>query len=433
VTSPALLPNNRTPLERALEGVSAARFPLPTELVAAVWNPDTCPADLLPYLAWGLSVDLWDDNWHETTKREACRNALRLHRLKTTPAGIKAHVKVAGSEVLKIIRPPAREFRRGAMNDEQRAAWLDSLPQVRIYPFFKRSIAKSRSFFSGPAGKQFFGYVGAAVELDGMTDEDGTALGGDLGATAGDVPGRPLKFLRSTRGFNLYGRKATIYDQGIEVDVTLGTTDEHEVERVHIRRKPANITFYGGSHYGAGYMRPTEAQTNVITVQLAADAQPFPVNPSMEPVNVRPQRIAQGRIAPAGISFFGGRGRFMKSTFGPLMLYDRIALNDPTRTGKMRKVRSFHGRGRYGIDPFTAELQIRVPMVRQRRRLARWHGAGYRKAPNMAPLNKAIEAVRVSKAFRDKVLINTATQGPVKFGGGLRFGEFVFGQIKEVK
>lgn len=403
MTAPAILPNNRTPLEAALEGVSAARFPLPTELVAAVWNPDTCPADLLPYLAWGLSVDLWDDAWHESTKREACRKALILHRLKTTPAGIKAHVELAGAKVLRMVRPPAREFRRGAMTDEQRREWLDSLPQIRIYPFSEvKNPPKARHFSTGPfARKQWRGHG----------------------------------FNRTTRGFFLRGRRATFYDQGLEAPVTLGTTDDAEVDRVYLRRTAPNRMFFGRSFTGHGWTRATAAQANTITVQLKPDALPFPVLPSMAPVNVTPQRIAQGRTAPVGRGFtlkrkrFGG---FMKASNGPLMIYDRIALNDPTRTGKMRKVRSFHGRGRYGIDPFTAELQIRVTMKRNRRTSGRWHGAGFRRAPDMSPLWKAIEAVRVSKAFRDTVLINTATQGVVKFGSGLTFGEFVFGQIKEV-
>jgi hypothetical protein len=72
-------------------------------------------------------------------------------------------------------------------------------------------------------------------------------------------------------------------------------------------------------------------------------------------------------------------------------------------------------------------------MVRKKRTSGRWHGAGYRKAADMAPLTRAIEAIRVSKAFRDTVLIDTHTEGRVAFGSGLRFGEFVFGQIKEVQ
>jgi phage tail P2-like protein len=394
-----ILPRNRTPLEASIESVGAARFPLPADLVASVWNPATCPADLLPYLAWGLSVDLWDNGWNETAKREVCRKALMLHRLKTTPAGIKAHVEITGAKVLKIIRPPAREFRVGAMTDAQRTAWLDSLPQVRIYPFFRRSNPLDRHFFTGPGGvKAWHGHG----------------------------------FLRTTRGFDIYGRRATFYDRGVEVPITLGTTDVGEVDRVFLRRKAPNRMFFGNSYTGNGYIRTSAGQTNVITVQFADDAQPFAVPPSMDPVNVRPQRIAQGRTAPVARMFFGRFKGFLKTSFAPLMIYDRVALNDPSRTGQLRKVRSFHGHGRYGIDPYTAELQIRIPMRRPRRRSGRWNGSGYRKAPDMTPLTRAIEAVRVSKAFRDTVLINTATQGLVKFGSGLHFGEFVFGQIKEV-
>lgn len=400
MTAPAILPNNRTPLEFALESANAARFPLPADLVASVWNPDTCPVDLLPYLAWGLSVDLWDDAWHETTKREVCRKSLILHRLKTTPAGIKAHVKVAGAEVLKIIRPPAREFRKGAMTDSQRAAWLDSLPQIRIYPFAEvPNPPLAQHFFTGPFVQgQFHGHG----------------------------------FLRTSRGFFLRGKRATFYDQGVEVPVSIGTTDDAEVDRVLLRRTAPNRMFFGKSFNGHGWVRATAAASNTITVQFSDNVLPFPVLPSMTPVNVQPQRIAQGRTAPAARRFFGRFGGFLKASNGPLMIYNRVALNDPTRTGKMRKARSFHGRGRYGISPFTAQLQIHVPMVRKRRVSGRWHGSGYRKAADMTPLWRAIEAVRVSKAFRDTVLINTTTQSVVKFGSGLTFGEFVFGQIKEV-
>jgi phage tail P2-like protein len=436
-----VLPRNRTPWETAVEGVSSARFPLPTHLITDVWNPDTCPVELLPYLAYGLSVDLWSDDWPETHKREACRKALRLHRLKTTPAGVKAHVAMVGSEVLRIIRPPARESLRGAMTEADRLAWLEGLPQVRIYPFYSRSIAKSRSFYNGPAGKQFFGMRPVDVELgstdaDGdftLVDEDGNPIGGTSeAAVSGDDIGLPKKFLRKSRGFAIYGRRATIYDRGAETEVTIGATDLGDVDRVYIRRKAPLRLFYGHG-FRVGYLRTSAAETNVITVRLAETNQHFAVDPSMTPVDVRPARIAQKRTAPAKRAFFGRHGGFLKESFGPLLIYDRIALNDPSRLGARRKVRGYHGHGRFGIDPFTAEIRIRVPMLRKRRRACRWHGAGFRKPADMAPLNRAIEAVRVSKAFRDTVLIDTHTQGRVTFGGGLRFGEFVFGQIKEVQ
>lgn len=376
----------------------ASAFPAPASLITSVWNPDTCPLDLLPYLAWGLSVDLWDDRWTETTKRQACRKALILHRLKTTPAGVRAHVAQVGSEVVRIVRPPARESLRGAMTEEQRRAWLADLPQVRIYPFFKVSHAKSRQFFRGPG---VHGWQG-------------------------------IGFLRSTRGFDIYGHRATFYDRGVEVPVTLGTTDAGDVKRVLLRRKAPNRNFLGHGIV-AGYLRTSAAELNVVTVQLADEHQPFAVSPSMEPVNVRPERIAQGRIAPASRSFFGRHKRHLRGSFGPLLIYDRIALLDPSRLGARRKVLAYHGHGRFGIDPYTAEIRVRVPMRRPRLRSGRWHGNGYSKAASMEPLARAIEAIRVSKAFRDTVLIDTATIGQVKFGSGLRFGEFAFGQMKEVQ
>jgi phage tail P2-like protein len=401
MTTATILPRNRTPWEAAVEAVSDARFPLPTRLISDVWSPDNCPIELLPYLAYGLSVDLWSDEWTETHKREACRKALRLHRLKTTPAGIRAHVAMTGAEVLRIIRPPARESLRGAMTEADRLAWLDSLPQIRIYPFYHKGFAKSRHFCTGP---------GARHQWHGQG------------------------YNRTSRGFAIYGRRATFYDRGAEVEVTIGGTDLADVDRVYLRRKAPLRMFYGhGFRTRGSYIRTSAGETNTLTVRMSEANQAFAIEPSMTPVDVRPKRIAQKRIAPAKRAFFGRHGGFLKESFGPLLIYDRLALNDPTRLGARQKVRSYHGHGRFGIDPFTAEIRIRVPMLRKRRRACRWHGAGFRRAADMTPLNKAIEAVRVSKAFRDTVLIDTYTQGTVNFAGGLRFGEFVFGQIKEVQ
>lgn len=433
MTATSILPPNRSPIEAALEGVSAARAPLPAELVASVWNPATCPVDLLPYLAWGLSVDLWDEKWSETTKREVCRKALILHRMKTTPAGIKAHVELTGAKVLKVLRPPMRGHRRGAMNDAQRAAWLDDLPQVRVYPFFTRGIASRRFFYTGPGVRKQWRGVAQADVVIGVTDDDGHPLYGTQGEASLDSGTSPLhrNFSRTSRGFAMLHRRATFYDRGVEVEVTLGATDI-DADHVFLRRKAPRRNFYGHG-FRNGYLRASVAATNVITVTFDAEGPLRTVTPGMDPVNVRPQRIAQGRIAPASRAFFGRFGGFRRTSHAPLMVYDRIALLDPSRMGARSKVRTFHGHGRYGIDPYTAELKIRVPMTRVRRRSGRWHGTGFRKAPDFAPLSKAIEAVRVSKAFRDNVFINTATTGQVKFSGGLHFGEFVFGQIREVE
>lgn len=84
----SILPPNSLPLERALESVIAERFGIPVD-VAALWNPQTCPAELLPWLAWGLSVDLWDADWSEAVKRAAIADAIPFQKRKGTPASLR--------------------------------------------------------------------------------------------------------------------------------------------------------------------------------------------------------------------------------------------------------------------------------------------------------------------------------------------------------
>ncbi len=84
-----LLPPGSTKVERAvaslLDRVGAVPAPL-----APLWDPATCPAELLPWLAWGFSVDVWQPGWSEATKRAAVAASLAEHRLKGTPAVVDA-------------------------------------------------------------------------------------------------------------------------------------------------------------------------------------------------------------------------------------------------------------------------------------------------------------------------------------------------------
>ncbi|KFB99475.1 phage tail fiber protein [Trabulsiella guamensis ATCC 49490] len=62
-----------------------------------LWNPDECPAPLLPYLAWALSVDRWDKNWSEQTKRQVIKASWIVHRLKGTITAIRRVIEPFGS------------------------------------------------------------------------------------------------------------------------------------------------------------------------------------------------------------------------------------------------------------------------------------------------------------------------------------------------
>ncbi|MEL9319728.1 phage tail protein I [Escherichia coli] len=59
-------------------------------------NPDTCPANLLPWLAWAFSVDRWDEKWPEATKRAVIRDAYFIHCHKGTIGAIRRVVEPLG-------------------------------------------------------------------------------------------------------------------------------------------------------------------------------------------------------------------------------------------------------------------------------------------------------------------------------------------------
>lgn len=83
----SLLPPNATGAERALEQVMRAGIDL--SAVGTLWNPETCPPDVLPFLAWGLAISHWDSTWSEAQKRAAVAGAIPFHQIKGTRAAVE--------------------------------------------------------------------------------------------------------------------------------------------------------------------------------------------------------------------------------------------------------------------------------------------------------------------------------------------------------
>lgn len=90
-----LLPGNAIPLERHAAQALAhiQRVPIPLRQLC---NPDNCPVDLLPYLAWAFSVDRWDSSWLESTKRAAIRASFVIHSRKGTIGALRRVVEPLG-------------------------------------------------------------------------------------------------------------------------------------------------------------------------------------------------------------------------------------------------------------------------------------------------------------------------------------------------
>jgi len=94
----SLLPPNATQIERVLEQVQA-RASLQAVPLRELWNPDTCPAHLLPWLAWTLSLDSWQPYWPEAIKRERIRMAIEIQRRKGTSKSVRDVVRSFGSSL----------------------------------------------------------------------------------------------------------------------------------------------------------------------------------------------------------------------------------------------------------------------------------------------------------------------------------------------
>lgn len=93
--SDRLLPVGSSALEVAAAEACASLQQLPVPL-RTLWNPQTCPVALLPYLAWAWSVDRWDQTWPEETKRAVVAASQFVHRRKGTIAAIRRVVEPLG-------------------------------------------------------------------------------------------------------------------------------------------------------------------------------------------------------------------------------------------------------------------------------------------------------------------------------------------------
>jgi len=90
-----LLPGNSTLLEREAAQALAQiqRVPIPLRQLC---DPNKCPVSVLPYLAWAFSVDRWDSNWTEATKRAAIRSSRYIHAHKGTIGALRRVVEPLG-------------------------------------------------------------------------------------------------------------------------------------------------------------------------------------------------------------------------------------------------------------------------------------------------------------------------------------------------
>lgn len=96
----SILPPNATELERALELLLDARSDGLNVPLRDLWRAETCPEDLLPWLAWALSVDQWSPDWPLHIRRARVAAAIAIQRIKGTAKSVSDVVESFGGNVL---------------------------------------------------------------------------------------------------------------------------------------------------------------------------------------------------------------------------------------------------------------------------------------------------------------------------------------------
>lgn len=177
-----LLPPSMTTSERAIEKVMAERE-LGLELpIGTLWNAETCPPNILPWLAWAFSVDHWDASWPEGTKRNAVAASISIHRRKGTVRSIREALAAFGFGDAAIIEGYGGFQHTGALTYDgaedhgepdhwaeyrvylERPITIDQADQVKA---ILRNVAPARCRLKGLYFTQAANRYNAALTFDG--------------------------------------------------------------------------------------------------------------------------------------------------------------------------------------------------------------------------------------------------------------------------
>jgi phage tail P2-like protein len=402
----AVLHPAATGLEKAMADTDAVRLiAIYAEAIIDVWDPYKIRLANLPYLAWAMGVNLWDDAWRETTKRTWVARQWEFKSLRGTANGMRMAIDYVGRDVspdgyqvLGFTTPPQQVFSGPSLTREEREAWLASLPQIRIWRIYERGTA---SF-----GKAFYGGVGI-----GRLHNHRFCLGAARAKASVAIPSTAIERLK---------RRARYIVRGRETDVTVSEFGSYW--RVHLRSQEDSKVFCDRSVSRRFYI-PSDAAKRLITVMPRERlAWRSPVWASLEPITAEPERIV-----------INGRRGYRVFCDGPMRrrafyipsdawsrIYSRFAINDGSSEVQRRRPVQFMGVGRYGFPKYTAWVRVSLRSTRKR---GVFSGIAVHRRfylpRDPTPVRRARAAAMASKKLVDRVLLEL---GPVpRFVAGRPF------------
>ena len=368
-----LLPQGSTPWEIAESLVSAKRRPLDASIIRKLWNPWECPEEYLPILAWGLGLEIWNDNWPLSKKREIVARIWQLKRLKTTPEGIRQYMGLVDSEPVKFRRPKDKMWWIPSLTPEELAALMAKMPEIRIY-------------------------------------------------YAENTP---------------YGWRATYVEDGVETDVFISGFQNAVVPThiVSIAGRGLLKSFYNTQRGWPQFRNPSDAADNMVTIQPTHGGLSFAVAPGLAPIQVSPKYVSDKVTAPVYKSWhypsFQNYAFYIPSDARKHM-YQSFRFLRPDRIGRFGTPMSFWKWSKSGMPLFTATVSARVPTKLPDYAFRRWWHVGFWNPSDVSRLWETLDAIKAAQAARDEVWVALGRYEPLLFSDTLWFNEFNFGDYKEV-
>ena len=437
IVAPDLLPTNATAFERAFSEMGARVDRIETPL-RQLWRPDIIRADMLPFLAWAYSTDIWFDDWSIERKRAVTDRSIWLHRHKGSETGIAAHIDLVGGKLLRAIVPPAKTFVMPHLTPAEREAFLSLFAQLRVYPYVARGFYRFANFTSKSYGRR-------KAFLAGAND-----------------PG--VNYVKDVGAWQRWLRTATLWDHGVETTLTIRAIVEEKVGRFYaaaydeiiLPAKPSSAIFPNGAFNaerklaGKAYLQDGLYVAERL-IRISRDASyDFRLGrelytttvPGVDLIDVRPRSIAQRHDGQPFALYNGGlpgkkqflacakgaRQKYLPPSIAWRFLYEQLHIHDPERVIPERK-RSVHlDYTRLGMPPYNAELTVGITGKAYPQEAWRFV-RGHLHVGNTETIDRARYATRVSMSVRDKILIQTKTWRPPRPGDRIKVGDAKIGDL----
>lgn len=87
-----LLPPNATTLEKQLAKRTASISHLLVD-IRKLWDSHEIPESFLPWLAWSMSLDSWQEDWQQNVKRQLVAKSVDDHKQKGTRAAVEQAIR----------------------------------------------------------------------------------------------------------------------------------------------------------------------------------------------------------------------------------------------------------------------------------------------------------------------------------------------------